>query len=173
MILVDYLKKHFNNFTGDNNYNLGYQLASVVLCLHSEGIVHRDLKLKNVFREDPIPDTPKNYLKLYTVVDENCVIGINGIGHCYEYDIGIKRDLRRAAYLYKKAGNNVAQCNLAFMYLNGKGTYVNYNKAFELFKQLAEVKYLDGIIMLGYSSGLGDMLTQYNIYEEGDGIEKI
>jgi TPR repeat protein len=82
---------------------------------------------------------------------------INGIGHCYEYDIGIKRDLRRAAYLYKKAGNNVAQCNLAFMYLNGKETYVNYDKAFELFKQLAEVKYLDGIIMLGYcyKNGIG------------------
>ncbi|PKY38801.1 hypothetical protein RhiirA4_451868 [Rhizophagus irregularis] len=67
---------------------------------------------------------------------------------------GIKRDLRRgAAYLYKKAGNNVAQCNLAFMYLNGKRT----DKAFELFKQLAEVKYLDGIIMLGYcyKNGIG------------------
>ena len=41
--LKDYLKKNFNNLTWDNKYNFAYQLASAVLCLHSEGIVHRDL----------------------------------------------------------------------------------------------------------------------------------
>ena len=41
--LKDYLKKNFNDLTLNNKYNLAYQLASAVLCLHSEGIVHRDL----------------------------------------------------------------------------------------------------------------------------------
>ena len=41
--LKDYLKKNFNELTWDDKYNLAYQLASAVLCLHSEGIVHRDL----------------------------------------------------------------------------------------------------------------------------------
>ncbi|GBC05382.1 hypothetical protein RclHR1_00620022 [Rhizophagus clarus] len=152
--LKDYLKKNFNNFTWDNKYNLAYQLACGVSCLHNEGIhssnilVHRDIikvadfglskrigsssKQSNLFgiipyidpkrigkrkknkdstqissfneksdvysvgvllweissghppfsteeydlelaieisqglREDPIPDTPENYIKLYT-----------------------------------------------------------------------------------------------------------
>ena len=41
--LKNYLKKNFNTLTWDDKYNLAYQLASAVLCLHSEGIVHRDL----------------------------------------------------------------------------------------------------------------------------------
>lgn len=41
--LQDYLKKNFNNLTWDDKYNLAYQLAYAVLCLHNGGIVHRDL----------------------------------------------------------------------------------------------------------------------------------
>ena len=41
--LKDYLKENFNNLTWDNKYNLAYQLACAVSCLHNEGIVHRDL----------------------------------------------------------------------------------------------------------------------------------
>jgi serine/threonine protein kinase len=41
--LKDYLKKNFNNLTWDNKYNLAFQLACGVSCLHDEGIVHRDL----------------------------------------------------------------------------------------------------------------------------------
>lgn len=41
--LRNYSKKNFHNLTWNDKYNLAYQLASAVLCLHSEGIVHRDL----------------------------------------------------------------------------------------------------------------------------------
>jgi serine/threonine protein kinase len=41
--LKDYLKENFNNLTWDDKYNLAYQLACAVSCLHNEGIVHRDL----------------------------------------------------------------------------------------------------------------------------------
>jgi serine/threonine protein kinase len=41
--LHDYLKNNFNNLTWNDKYNLAYQLASAVSCLHNEGIVHRDL----------------------------------------------------------------------------------------------------------------------------------
>ena len=41
--LRDYLRKRFHNLSWNDKYNLGYQLAYAVSCLHKEGIVHRDL----------------------------------------------------------------------------------------------------------------------------------
>ncbi|GBC27655.2 kinase-like domain-containing protein [Rhizophagus irregularis DAOM 181602=DAOM 197198] len=46
--LRDYLKNNFNKLTWDNKYSLAYQLACSVLCLHDEGIIHRDLHSCNV-----------------------------------------------------------------------------------------------------------------------------
>ncbi|POG65470.1 kinase-like domain-containing protein [Rhizophagus irregularis DAOM 181602=DAOM 197198] len=46
--LKNYLKENFSNLTWSNKYNLAYQLASAVACLHNEGIVHRDLHSGNV-----------------------------------------------------------------------------------------------------------------------------
>jgi serine/threonine protein kinase len=41
--LNNYLKNNFNNLAWANKYNLAYQLAEAVSCLHDEEIVHRDL----------------------------------------------------------------------------------------------------------------------------------
>jgi len=41
--LQNYLKNNFNNLTWDNKYNMAFQLACAVSCLHNEEIVHRDL----------------------------------------------------------------------------------------------------------------------------------
>ena len=41
--LRNYLKENFNNLTWEDKYKLAYQLACAVLCLHDEGIIHRDL----------------------------------------------------------------------------------------------------------------------------------
>ena len=38
--LRDYLERNFNRLTWDDKYNLAYQLACAVSCLHDEGIVH-------------------------------------------------------------------------------------------------------------------------------------
>ncbi|UZO03360.1 uncharacterized protein OCT59_023767 [Rhizophagus irregularis] len=46
--LREYLKENFDNLTWGNKLDLGLQLANAVLCLHDEGIVHRDLHSKNV-----------------------------------------------------------------------------------------------------------------------------
>ncbi|GBC02718.1 hypothetical protein RclHR1_04780005 [Rhizophagus clarus] len=46
--LRDYLNKNFNRINWNDKYHLAYQLACSVLCLHDEGIVHRDLHSCNV-----------------------------------------------------------------------------------------------------------------------------
>ncbi|CAB4382272.1 unnamed protein product [Rhizophagus irregularis] len=46
--LREYLKEHFDNLTWNNKFNMALQLACAILCLHDEGIIHRDLHSKNV-----------------------------------------------------------------------------------------------------------------------------
>ena len=41
--LRNYLVNDLFKLTWKNKYDLAYQLASAVLCLHDEGIVHRNL----------------------------------------------------------------------------------------------------------------------------------
>ena len=41
--LRNYLKEYFASLTWEDKCNFAYQLACAVLCLHDEGIVHRDL----------------------------------------------------------------------------------------------------------------------------------
>ena len=44
--LRNYLKQNFEGLTWEDKYNLAYQLSCAVLCLHDEGIIHRDLVIK-------------------------------------------------------------------------------------------------------------------------------
>ncbi|GET04549.1 kinase-like domain-containing protein [Rhizophagus clarus] len=46
--LRNYLSERFENLTWNDKLNLAFQLAHAVLCLHDEGIVHRDLHSKNI-----------------------------------------------------------------------------------------------------------------------------
>ncbi|GBB87807.1 hypothetical protein RclHR1_01430016 [Rhizophagus clarus] len=46
--LKNYLKENFHILTWNDKYNLAYQLACAVSCLHNEGIVHRDLHSGNL-----------------------------------------------------------------------------------------------------------------------------
>ncbi|CAI2163424.1 15683_t:CDS:2, partial [Funneliformis geosporum] len=46
--LKNYLKENFDKLSWGDKYNLAFQLSCAVLCLHNEGIVHRDLHSGNV-----------------------------------------------------------------------------------------------------------------------------
>ncbi|PKK68758.1 kinase-like protein [Rhizophagus irregularis] len=46
--LQEYLEKYFNTLTWNDKFNMALQLAHAVLCLHDEGIIHRDLHSRNV-----------------------------------------------------------------------------------------------------------------------------
>ncbi|GBC20845.1 kinase-like domain-containing protein [Rhizophagus irregularis DAOM 181602=DAOM 197198] len=46
--LQEYLKICFDNLTWDNKFDMAFQLANAILCLHDKGIIHRDLHSKNV-----------------------------------------------------------------------------------------------------------------------------
>jgi serine/threonine protein kinase len=41
--LRSYLKKNLTKLTWNNKFNMAYQLAYAVSCLHNDGITHRDL----------------------------------------------------------------------------------------------------------------------------------
>ncbi|CAB4488152.1 unnamed protein product [Rhizophagus irregularis] len=88
--LQNYLEKNFFYLNWKHKYNMASELASAVLCLHDEGIIHRDLHSCNVLvrnhsvkladfglsrrideaskglRETPIPHTPREYVNIYT-----------------------------------------------------------------------------------------------------------
>ncbi|GBB83453.1 hypothetical protein RclHR1_10190002 [Rhizophagus clarus] len=46
--LKAYLNKRFNEFNWDDKYQLAFQLASAVTCMHECGIIHRDLHADNI-----------------------------------------------------------------------------------------------------------------------------
>ncbi|CAB4388522.1 unnamed protein product [Rhizophagus irregularis] len=46
--LQEYLKEHFDKLTWEDKSNMALQLACAILCLHDEGIIHRDLHPRNV-----------------------------------------------------------------------------------------------------------------------------
>ena len=48
--LRKYLRENFMNLTWEDKCKFAYQLASAVLCLHDEEIVHRDLVIYSIIK---------------------------------------------------------------------------------------------------------------------------
>jgi TPR repeat protein len=135
----------------------------------------------------------------YLLNNQNNPNSIYLLGYFNFNGIGTNINKQKAFELYQKAvelKNNVAQYNLAKMYLDGDVVEKNPIKVFELTKKLAEKEYSVGINGLGYcydfgigtnvngekavelyqkAANLGNSVAQYNIawmYEHGKGIKK-
>src|ERR1043165_1000587 len=85
--------------------------------------------------------------------NQNHLNSIYLLGYFNYHGIGTNINMQNAFELYQKVaelGNNVAQFNLANMFIDGKGVDKNYNKAFEISKKLAEKEYSRGMNLLGH-----------------------
>ena len=96
------------------------------------------------------------------------------LGHLYEQGKGVEVDLTKALEWYEKAApqNNEAKLNVAIFYLHAKGTESNYDKAFQLFEELAQKGMVSSYNNLGYmyDNGLGTEKNEeeaYHWYRKG------
>src|ERR1043166_3238274 len=90
--------------------------------------------------------------------NQNHLNSIYLLGYFNYHGIGTNINMQNAFELYQKVaelGNNVAQFNLANMFIDGKGVDKNYDKAFELSNKLAEKNFSRGINLLGYCHEYG------------------
>ncbi|CAB5381708.1 unnamed protein product [Rhizophagus irregularis] len=77
--LRNYLKENFNNLTWENKYDLAYQLACAVSCLHGEAIVHRDLHSGNVLIKE------KNPLKILLMNTLNFILNAGMVNQTIDH----------------------------------------------------------------------------------------
>ncbi|CAB4439668.1 unnamed protein product [Rhizophagus irregularis] len=132
--LRSYLKENTDKLTWNDKYNMAYQLSCAVSCLHNERIVHRDLhssvEISQGLRETVVPDTPEEYVKIYT--------------KCWDGE----PDNRPTIYQVVDWLNTLQYMNLDFVIkmerelkrlCNGVGTKIDKQKAFELYQDAANL----------------------------------
>ena len=114
----------------------------------------------------------QSYLpNVFQKLKELAEIGYSGsqcnLGYCYEYGLGVEKNIYQAVYWYKKSaeqGDDVAQCNLGSCYKNGVGVDKDYNEAFYWFKKSADQGNSRAQFYVGYyyANGLGYLEKDYS-----------
>ncbi|CAB4430208.1 unnamed protein product [Rhizophagus irregularis] len=102
--------------------------------------------------------------------NQNDSTSIYLLGYFNYHGIESNIDKQKAFKLYQKAAelkNNLAQFDLALMYEDGEGVEKNYDKTFELSKDLTERKFSSGINLLGYCyyNGIGTEVNKQKAFE--------
>ncbi|GBC22483.2 kinase-like domain-containing protein [Rhizophagus irregularis DAOM 181602=DAOM 197198] len=122
------------------------------------------LEISQGLRETIVPDTPNEYVKVYTKCwdgepdnQKNHLLSQYFTGHCYFHGYGtVKNEKLSFDYYEKVANENFSSGQLGV----GIGTTIDKQKSFELYQNAAN---------------LGSNTAQYNLalmFEEGDGITK-
>lgn len=107
-----------------------------------------------------------NLLKLAAAKDHSRAISV--MAECYQYGVGVKRDLKEALYLQTLAherGYHIASYYLGRMYLNGEGTAKDVKRALHLFNIAAEQESWGGAACaIGdiYLKGIGGINRDYD-----------
>jgi TPR repeat protein len=164
-------------------------------------------KERKVRRQNTLDYIKNNYkINLQEIINwllnnQNDSNSIYLLGYFNYYGIGVDIDMKKAFKLFQLAANlennaaQLAQLELANMYIDGVGVDKNYDKAFELSKNLAKKGISYGINLLGYcyingigtdinvqkgvelyqkAADLGSCIAQYNLaykYKDGVGVE--
>lgn len=92
------------------------------------------------------------------------------LGVCYEYELGVKKDLDLAFKYLLEASNNdslEAKLHLANCYINGKGTPVNEKEAFKWFLETAKggIQYSKRTVAYLYEKGIGTAKDYDNAFK--------
>ncbi|GBC32767.2 hypothetical protein RIR_jg12164.t1 [Rhizophagus irregularis DAOM 181602=DAOM 197198] len=195
--LKNYLKENFNILTWNDKYNLAYQLACAVSCIHNEGIVHRDLHSGNVLvhqntiklsdfggqppfytegeqydvdlaieisqglREEPIPNTPEDYIKIYTEcwngepdnrptinqVVERLKEIIAKMNITTENNISASLNTDNSA---SEQGHTLAQLYVGLCYQLGHGTTKDGKLSLKYYEKIASMGCASGLLRVGY-----------------------
>ncbi|POG77729.1 hypothetical protein GLOIN_2v1767566 [Rhizophagus irregularis DAOM 181602=DAOM 197198] len=152
------------------------------------------LEILQGLREEPIPNTPENYIKIYTEcwnannnTSSNTDDSLHGeIDSTFRKDIldyfsnyNIKSQEFYNWLLINQNNNSDYIFLLGYCNYNGIGTSVNKQKAVELFQQAANLSSTIGKwrIFRWYhmAANSGDSMAQYNLalmYKNGDNIDK-
>ncbi|GBC22406.2 kinase-like domain-containing protein [Rhizophagus irregularis DAOM 181602=DAOM 197198] len=171
--------KSFNRRRNDNNQSMQMYSLNEKSDIYSIGVLlweissgqppfyvegeHYDiglaLEILQGLRETIVPDTPEEYVKIYT----KCWDAIRNLGTCYRDGKGVEKDYNKAFESFKKSaegGYLGGIMMLGHCYDVGIGTSIDKQKAFKLYQNAAN---------------LGHDVAQTNLaimYEYGDGITK-
>ena len=89
----------------------------------------------------PFHDSAKGFTLLQQAVTRGHARAMSVMGECYQFGVGVKRDMKQALYWQTMAhekGYHIASYYLGRMHLEGVGTPKNVNLAFQLFMAAAE-----------------------------------
>jgi len=103
---------------------------------------------------------PDKVIQALLVEAKNNPASMNGLGYCYQYGIGVEKNINEAVAWYRKAadaGNVDAMLNIGSRYMNGIDVRKDMREALAWYRKAADAGNVDAIVNLGvcYHEGTG------------------
>lgn len=131
------------------------------------------LALNYFYNDESTEDLNKAFELLTKSVENNCKESKIYLGQCYNFGLGVEKDLKKAFYWYEEAskdGDVNALIKLGFLYRDSS-MEINFEKSFQYFLQSAEKGSPEGMYLvgLGYLNAEG---TQFDLKKGLEYFEK-